>query len=405
MSTASLRSSSELRSLRHTLAIGGLAVVAAAALVACQPAVPGAHAAPAPAEAPTVPVSLVVQSALENPITQVARVEASQRVDLQARVAGPIDTVLFREGEIVRAGQPLFQIDARPYDAAVARSRADLRLAQAHETLTVSEAERAKQLHADHAIAAEEFERRTAAHAEAQARRGAAEASLQTALLEREFTLVRAPIAGRIGRALVTAGNFVAAGSNPTPLASVVSVNTMDVHFDVADRGVLQRLAGDRGMKGWKARILDADGQRELAHAPVDFADHSIDASTGTLRLRARIDVSRAPQTLIPGQYVRVQLSTGQTEAALLVPDQAVGTDQGRRYVLVVDTQGQVQYRPVTVGTSHEQQRLVTSGLKAGEQVIVAGLMRVRPGMTVRPQRVADVAPAQSQGASATKAS
>jgi multidrug efflux system membrane fusion protein len=305
-------------------------------------------------------------------------------------VAGPVDAVLFREGDLVRAGQPLFQIDPRPFDAAVARARAELKLAHAREALTSSEAERAKLMHTDRAIAVEELDRRVAAHAEAQARRAAAEAALQTAALDRDFTLVRAPISGRIGRALVTAGNFVDMGNQAAPLASIVSIAPLHVHFDVSDPGVLEHLAADRGtggIKNWKARILDADGRRELAEAPVDFADHSIEAATGTQRLRARVD---APHPrLLPGQFVRIQLATGQREPALLVPDKAIGTDQGRRFVLVVGGEGKVEYRPVSVGAGHEQHRIVTAGLQAGEQVIVSGLMRVRPGMTVRPQPAA----------------
>ena len=390
------------RNLRRTLAVGGLAVLAAAVLVACQPALPDANvAAAAAADPPAVSVARVVQSHLASTHTQVARVEPSQRVDLQPRVAGPVEAVLFREGDLVRAGQPLFQIDPRPFDAAVARARAELKLAQAREALTSSEAERAKLMHTDRAIAVEELDRRVSAHAEAQARRAAAEAALQTAALDRDFTLVRAPISGRIGRALVTAGNFVAAGSQATPLASIVSIVPLHVHFDVSDPGVLERLAADRGtagMKGWKARILDADGRRELAEAPVDFADHSIQAATGTLRLRARVD---APHPrLIPGQFVRIQLATGQSEPALLVPDKAIGTDQGRRFVLVVGGDGKVEYRPVSVGVGHEDHRIVTAGVQVGEQVIVSGLMRVRPGMTVRAQPAAsDPAHAEADGA------
>jgi multidrug efflux system membrane fusion protein len=384
------------RSLAGTLSVAGLAIVAAAVLAACQPAVPDAQASPTAApEAPSVPIARVRAVTTDAGPTQVARVEASERVELRARVSGPIDAVLFREGDVVRAGQPLFQIDPKPYDAAVARARAEVQLARARETLTAAEAERARQLHADRAIAVEEMERRTAAHAEAQARRAAAEAALQTAQLERDFTLVRAPIDGRIGRALVTAGNFVSAGSNATVLATLVSVAPLHVHIDVADRSLLQRLAENRGAKGWKARILDADGQRELVRAPIDFTNHSVDAATGTVRVRARVDA--AVPGLMPGQYVRAQLATGTAQSVLLVPDQAIGTDQGRRFVLVVDDAGQVEYRPVGVGAVQGTDRIVTDGLKAGEQVIVSGLMRVRPGMAVKPQP-SDAPAAQAQG-------
>jgi multidrug efflux system membrane fusion protein len=373
------------RSLPATLAIGAASVLAAAVLAACQPAVPDAQASPAAApQVPTVPVAPVRSVAMEAGPTQVARVEAAQQVELRPRVSGPIDAVLFREGDAVRAGQPLFQIDPRPFDAALARARAELQLATARETLTGTEAERARQLHADRAIAGEEMERRVAAHAEAQARRAAAEAALQTAQLERDFTLLRSPIDGRIGRALVTAGNVVAAGGSATPLATLVSVAPLHVHIDVADRSLLQRLAESRGAKGWTARILDADGRHELARAPIDFTNHSIDAATGTVRLRARVDA--AVPGLMPGQYVRAQLATGTAQPVLLVPDKAIGSDQGRRFVLVVTEAGQVEYRPIGVGAAQGADRIVTEGLKAGEQVIVAGLMRVRPGMAVKAQ-------------------
>jgi RND family efflux transporter MFP subunit len=376
---------SERRGLPGTLTLAAFTLVAAAALTACQPAVPQAEAAPvAAATAPLVPVARVRSVTMDAAPIQVARVEAAQRVELQARVAGPIEAVMFREGDVVRAGQPLFQIDPRPYEAVLARARAEVQLAKARETQSLAEAERARQLHAERAMASEEMERRVAAHAEAQARRAAAEAVLQTAQLERDFTLVRSPIDGRIGRALVTVGNFVAAGNHPTALATLVSVTPLHVHVDVADRSLLQRLVEDRGAKGWKARILDADGDREITQAPIDFTNHSIDAATGTVRLRARID-GPLPR-LMPGQYVRVQLATGASQAVLMVPDKAIGTDQGQRYVLVVDGSGQVEYRPVSVGAAQGADRIVTQGVKAGEQVIVSGLMRVRPGMTVTPQ-------------------
>jgi RND family efflux transporter MFP subunit len=169
----------------------------------------------------------------------------------------------------------------------------------------------------------------------------------------------------------------------------------LHVHIDVADRDLLSRLGEDRGAKGWKAHILDAGGARELAQAPIDFTNHSIDAATGTVRLRARIDTP-TPR-LMPGQYVRVQLATGAAKPVLLVPDQAIGTDQGRRFVLVVNEAGQVEYRPVGVGGAQGADRIVTEGLKAGEQVIVSGLMRVRPGMTVSPKSE-DSAPQAHQG-------
>lgn len=380
------------------LAVAGITVATASLLAACQRATPDAQAAAAATpQVPAVPVVLAHAATLNTGPTQVARVEAAQHVELKARISGQIEAVLFREGDIVRAGQPLFQIDPRPYDAALARARAEVQLTKAREALAATEAERARQLHAERAIATEEMERRVATHAEAQARRAAAEAAVQTAQLDRDFTLVRAPINGRVGRALVTPGNVVAAGANATALTTLVSVAPLHVHVDVADRGLLQRLADEQGAKGWKARILAAEGGRELAVAPIDFSNHSVDPSTGTVRLRARVDVP--VPGLMPGQYVRVQLASGAEQEVLLVPDKAVGTDQGRRFVLVVDAAGKVEYRPVGVGAAQGSDRLVTEGLKVGEKVIVSGLMRVRPGMTVKPQPAQAAAAQAPQGA------
>jgi multidrug efflux system membrane fusion protein len=162
---------------------------------------------------------------------------------------------------------------------------------------------------------------------------------------------------------------------------------------------VLERLGGNRNTTKWRARVLDARTGRELAIAPIDFADNEMVAGTGTLRLRARIEDAGAQ--LVPGQFVRAQLVTGDAEATLLVQDKAIGTDQGRRYVLVVNDQQAVEYRPVTLGALHDGLRVVSSGLKPGERVVVSGLMRIRPGITVQPQSVAmDAAPAAQAAAS-----
>lgn len=369
-------------SLYRTALVAAIGVVSAAVLVACQPAVAPAQASSTQAAAPQVPVVTVQESQDALPVTQVARVEAAQRVELRPQVAGRIDAVLFREGDLVRAGQPLFRLDQRPFDAAVARAEADVRLARTRESLTATEAKRAIQLAAESAIATEEMERRKAAHGEAQARLAAAEAALQSATLDRDFALVRAPIDGRIGRALVTAGNVVAAGSSQTPLATLVGVAPLHVHFDVSDRQLAASTPKARST--WRVRILDAEGGRELGAAPVDFVDNEIAAATGTVRLRARVDSPAAG--LLPGQFVRVEMSTGGARGVLKVPDAAVGTDQGRRYVLVVKPDRTVEYRAVELGPLRDGQRIVTSGLVAGEQVIVSGLLRVRPGMTVDPQ-------------------
>jgi RND family efflux transporter MFP subunit len=353
-----------------------LALLAAAVTAAWLPVAGTAHAEPLPPP-PVVSVAAVVQRAIEPTAPQVGRVEAAQRVELRARVAGPVEAVLFREGEIVRAGQPLFRIDPRPFEAAVDRARAELQLAEARERLARGEAERARLLLGEQALALEEAERRGSAHAEARARVAAAQAALQAASLEREFTTVVAPITGRIGRAQVTAGNFVAAGGQP--LATLTGVAPLHVWFDVADAGLVAELASQRQAAGRHAKIIDPRSAALLATAPIDFIDHEVAAQAATLRVRARI--AQPPPQLLPGQFVRVQLA-GAARDALLVPEQAVGTDQGQRYVLVVQG-GQLAYRKVRLGALHGDQRVIADGLQAGEQVVVSGLMKLRPGMKV----------------------
>lgn len=372
----------------------GLSLLAAAAIVGCQPVAGEARAqAPAAAPAPTVSVALAREQALAPQFAQVGRVEAAQRVEIRARVGGHVEAVLFREGELVRAGQPLFRIDPRPFDVALQRAKADLQLAQAKEGLARSEAERAQRLAKEHAISAEEAERRAAAHAEAVARSAAAQAQVQSAALDREFATITAPVTGRIGRALVTAGNYVAAGAAQS-LATLTSAAPMHVYFEVGDPALVREIAAHARSAKWQARILDAQGGALLATAPVDFVDNEMGDQTGTLRLRARID--KPVDGVLPGQFVRVQLA-GTPRASIVVPDKAIASDQGQPFMLAVNAQQQVEYRPVKLGALHGDQRVVTSGLAAGDAVIVSGLMKIRPGMQVQPQPAG--APAQAQGA------
>lgn len=378
---------------RSTVATA-LSLLAAAAIVGCQPAV-GQDDAPAPAAAPapSVTVAAAQQQAVAQQFAHVGRVESAQRVEIRPRIGGHVEAVLFREGDLVRAGQPLFRIDARPFEVALQRARADLQLAQAREALARSEAERAQRLARDHAISAEEVERRVAAHAEAVARSAAAQAQVQSAVLDREFATITAPVAGRIGRAVVTAGNYVAAGA-PQAMATLTSVAPLHVYFEVGDPALVSELAGRGRSARWQAGIFDAQAGALLATAPVDFVDNEMAVQTGTLRLRARID--KPVGGLLPGQFVRVQLA-GTPRPSLLVPEKAIASDQGQPFVLVVNKQRQVEYRAVKLGPAHGEQRVIASGITAGDSVIVSGLMKVRPGMQVQPQPAG--APAQAQGA------
>ncbi len=331
---------------------------------------------------PAVVIAAVESRAVAPESMFIARVEAAERVALRPRVAGHVEAVLFQEGQFVKTGQPLFTIDARGFDAALASAQAQLKLAQAREQRAMSEARRARELQALDAIAAEEAERRSAAQAEAQAQVASAQAALRAAQIDREFATVRAPIDGRIGRALVTAGNYVGVGEAQAPLAVLLSSQSLQVHFDVADPAIQAHLARARKPDAMKVTLVGEQSEQPLGTATLDFADNEIEPGTGTLRLRARVNARDSG--MLPGAFVRVRLAHPQAGTTLLVPDAAIGTDQGRHHVLVVDEQDMVQYRAVQLGDRHGDLRAVTSGVQAGERVVASGFMRIKPGMKVR---------------------
>lgn len=331
---------------------------------------------------PAVPLAAVEERPVAPESVHLGRVEAAERVSIRPRVAGHIEAVLFREGQFVKAGQPLFRIDARGYEALAAQARAQLQLAQAREQRATAEALRARELQTVDAMSTEEVDRRLAAAAEARAQVAAARATLQAAELDLEFTTVRAPIDGRIGRALITAGNYVAAGASQGPLATLLSAAAPHVHFDMAESEMQTYLARSRQREPLQVTLFAETSDQPVATARVDFADNEIEPGTGTLRLRAR--VTSGEDALLPGAYVQVRLASPRARVTLLVPDAAIGTDQGRHHVLVVDSDDVVQYRAVQLGDRHGEQRAITQGVQAGERVVASGLMRVKPGMKVR---------------------
>ncbi|MCW5642709.1 MAG: efflux RND transporter periplasmic adaptor subunit [Rhodoferax sp.] len=356
----------------------------AAWLAACQPVVDDAKAdEPTPvASLPLVRVAPVVQHMTDLVHVQIARIEAAQRVDIRPRVAGQIDAVLFKEGERVAAGQPLFRIDPRPFEIALASAQAQLRMAQAREALARQSADRARELAQASAIATETVERRQAGHAEALAAVQAAQAAVDAARLELEHTTVRAPIAGRVGRALSTVGNQVSASVAQAPLVVLLS-SELHLHLDAPVALLQPDTSAPARPSAWLARLLADDGQAAPQTLPVSFMDNQVDAATGTVRLRVRLGQDGAAGRMA-GQFVRAGLVSRRPQPSLWVPDKAVGTDQGRHYVLVVTPDGTVDYRVVESGPLRDGLRQIRNGLQAGERVVTEGFMRVRPGARVQ---------------------
>jgi RND family efflux transporter MFP subunit len=339
---------------------------------------------PAAAPAPPVTVAAAVAGRVKDWDEFTGRFEAIQHVELRPRVSGYVERVAFVEGGEVHKGDLLFAIDPRPYQATLEHAQAELQLAKARSELSVSQSARAQRLLAAHAISQEEHDQRVSEVSQASANVAAAQAAVDTARLNFEFTRVTSPIDGRVSRAIVTAGNYVTAGE--TTLTSVVSLDPIYVSFDGDEQRYLhfQQKAIGNGHDPTGVQV-GLDGETGFPHnGHVDFVDNAVDPATGTIHLRAVLQNS--DRRLVPGLMARVRLPGSADYAAILVPDAAVATDQDRRYVLVVGADGMVEYRSVELGAVSEGLRVVRSGLKVGERVIVGGLARARPGSKVTPQ-------------------
>ncbi|UNK57154.1 efflux RND transporter periplasmic adaptor subunit [Pseudoxanthomonas daejeonensis] len=388
------------------LRLGAASVLALAVLAGCS----GQASEQAPP--PQVGVAQVLVRQVSQWDEFSGRIEAVESVDLRPRVSGYIEQVNYREGQEVKKGDVLFTIDARSYRAELARAQAELSRARTRADLGRREADRARRLSEQQVIAVETFEQRRSASEQAQADVAAAQAAVDTARLALDWTQVRAPINGRAGRALVTAGNLVGAGDAASVLTTVVSLDKVHVHFDADERSFLryaelarkgERPSEREGTLPVQVALADETGFPHEGR--VDFLDNQVDPGTGTIRARAVLD--NADRRFTPGLYARVRLPGSGAFKAALVDDKAVLTDQDRKYVYVVDAQGKAQRRDVRLGrladadgpidrpTGGAPLRIVEAGLSAGDRVIVSGVQKVFfPGMPVESRPVAMGAPA-----------
>ena len=330
---------------------------------------------------PSVPVVAAERRDVPLERTYTGRVEAVDTVELRPRVGGALDKVLFREGTTVRAGAPLFEIDRRPYAIALRRAEAEAATVEAQLARAREELQRAERLVAADAIAVEEVDRRRAEVGALEGRRDAARAAVQDASLSLEFTTVHAPVSGRIGRAEVTAGNLVNGGPGTgTRLAVLHSMDPIYVYFDLDPATAAAAMQVPRSH--WSATVAALDG-RSNARGAVDFVDNGVGEQTGTLKVRARL--ANPHSRLLPGAVVKVTFRYGVAEGATVVPELAINTDQGARYVLVAGADGTVEYRPVSPGAKAGSWRVVHDALREGERVVLPGPPGLRPGMKVNP--------------------
>lgn len=321
------------------------------------------------------------------------RLEAVEQVEVRSRVAGAIQEIRFREGALVHRNDVLLVIDPALYAAEVARAQAQVAAAQARLVFTKSDYERGRQLTGSQAISQRDQDNRINAYREAEANLKAAQAALQTAQLNLGYTEVRAPVTGRVGKREITVGNLIAAGPGSPLLTTIVSTSPIYASFNVGEQIVLHALnaLGDDASASKTGRIPVRMGTSTTEGLPFEghmqLIDNQVDPRSGTVRVRAVFD--NKDGHLIPGQFVRLQMGQPKSERAVMVNERAVGTDQNKKYVMVVNKDNKAEYREVTLGVSVDGLRKVTSGLNPGEQIVVKGLQRVRPGAAVAPQVVA----------------
>lgn len=378
-------------------------------VAACRLALPGALAlalllgacgardgapADAPAAAPPPPEVGVVTVALQPVALQTelpGRIEAVRVAEVRARVDGVVQKRLFEEGSQVKAGQALFEIDPAPYRAALDSARASLARAEANLTQAAAQAKRYKPLVEANAVSQQEFVNAVAAQKQAEADVAAGRAAVQTARINLGYATVNAPIAGRIGRALVTEGALVSA-AQATQLATIQQISTVYVNFTQSAGEVLRlrrALASDRvrradGAGAVEVRVVLDDGTELDQRGTLLFTDLSVDPSSGQVTLRAR--VPNPDGLLLPGQYVRVRLSQAEVPSAVLLPQQAVTRSGQGDTVLVVGEDNKPVQRTVQIGSAQGTRWIVQDGLQPGERVIVDGFQKLMvPGAPVRP--------------------
>ena len=322
--------------------------------------------------------------------------DAVKSVEVRSRVGGYLVDALFADGAEVKEGDALFLIDPRPFDATLARTDAAMRQAEAHLGRIDADARRANNLFTRGAINRQEADRSEGDYAESKANLDRARAAYDRAKLDKEYTRVTAPISGHLGRRLVDPGALIRAGV--TPLATIVALDPIYVYLNV-DEKTVQKLRGfakgvGAGEHELTAIVGLADQPGEFPHeVTITFSDNQVNAASGTLPIRGALANPLRPDGLrlfVPGMYARVRVPLGSPRRALLVPERALATDQGRKFLYVVDGEHRVVYRPVVTGPAHKGMRVIEEGLKPNEEFIAGDVSRIMAGMVITPGLVAD---------------
>ena len=381
----------------------GLTAAFAALAVGC--------ARPKPEPAPTKPTEVLVDKPAVQEVTEYedfpGRTDAVAAVDIRARVTGYLKEIAFKDGTDIQKGALLFVIDPTPYQAEMNKAEATRKLNFAHQERLEKDFRRVSNLR--QAVSQAELDQVQGDLAEAKANVGVADAAVELARQNLDWTKVTAPLAGRISRRMIDPGNLVKA--DDTVLTSIVALETVYAYFDIDERTLLRLRRLIREGKMPSARRTEthvmvglADEDEFSLDGVVNFIDNKVDPGTGTLRVRAEVanPLYNGNRLLSPGQFVRIRLPIGYPRQAVLVPEEAVGTDQGHKYVYVVNDRSEIEYREVRLGQQYDRYRVVEGGLTATDSVVVSGLQRVRPGVkvTAKPaQKKPGPTPAESKPA------
>ena len=372
----------------RSVLLGTVAIIALSAVGAALHAGPDARAQPAAAGAPAaVPVSVqtITPRTVQVWSSFSGRMRAVDFAEIRPEVNGRITAVRIGDGQIVKAGDVLFIIDPAPYEAALAKAEANLASARTNAAYARTELGRAVNLVKTQAIAQRLYDERANAARMAQAAVLAAEAEVRQGRIDVDRAYVKAPISGRISRAEITLGNLVQAGPGAPLLTSIVSNDGIYADFEVDEQTYMKSIRAHAGSTDKEKRVaVRVVVQGDEAHpydGTITSFDNKIDSASGTIRARARFD--NRDGALMPGMFVSVKVASGGDDAALLVQERAIGNDQSKKFVYVVGDDSKVAYRQVDLGQQVDGQRIVLSGLKAGERVIVDGLQHVRPDMLV----------------------
>jgi multidrug efflux system membrane fusion protein len=374
-------------SLKRNVLLGG---VAALGIVVAGLSLHDASSTPDAAAAANAAVPVTVAAVEAKPVRLSSdfsgRLAAVDSADVRPEVGGRITEIRFRDGQTVRAGDVLFVIDPRPYEAAVAKAEADLATANTNARLAHTELDRAKKLIDAQALARDTYDQRANTVGVAQASIQSAQAVLTQAKLDLDHAYVKAPITGRVGRAEITVGNLVQ--TTPAPLlTTIVSNDGIYADFDVDEQTYLRSVRAHAATLDQEQKLpVQLTVQGDATHVydgTIESFDNKIETGTGTIRARARF--ANADGALVPGMFVSVRLWAAEPAKTILVPEDAISSDQSKRYVFVVTPSRKADYREVALGQEMDGKRVVLSGLRSGEKIIVDGVQRVQPGAPVEP--------------------